>query len=235
MYHKKEKRIEAHIFVAYLAYCLQVTLKGKLKQVAGALTPRAVVDKFASIQMMNVVFPTSERDKELVFQRYTHPEKDHLMLLAQLKWELPEQAPPQSASRFPLQPMKLLFYGKRETLIPPGKPVPAVAQFWSSDPRPRLTLYRGASTPDGNEHLLGQFEVMDLPSSANLNVSTLCVVANGQIIPCARDNNRDDGAVGQGGHATIFSFFSGMAEILKPKAHGPLLNSAAMIELGEIS
>ena len=80
---------------------------------------------------------------------------------------------------------------QRETLIPPGKPVPAVAQFWSSDPRPRLTLYRGPSTPDGKEHFLGQFEVMDLPSSANLKVSTLCVVANGQIILCARDNNRD--------------------------------------------
>lgn len=94
VYHQKQNRIEAHIFVAYLAYCLQVTLRGKLKQVAGGLTARAVLEKFASIQMMNVVFPTQEEGKELVFRRYTQPEKDHLMLLAQLKWELPEQAPP---------------------------------------------------------------------------------------------------------------------------------------------
>jgi transposase len=94
VYHQKEERIQAHIFVAYLAYCLQVTLKGKLKQVAGGLTPRAVLDKFASIQMMNVIFPTTDEGKELVFRRYTHPDKDHLMLLAQLKWELPDQAPP---------------------------------------------------------------------------------------------------------------------------------------------
>ncbi len=94
VYHQKQNRIEAHIFVAYLAYCLQVTLKGKLKQVAGGLTARAVLEKFASIQMMNVVFPTQEEGKELVFRRYTQPEKDHLMLLAQLNWELPEQAPP---------------------------------------------------------------------------------------------------------------------------------------------
>jgi transposase len=94
VYHQKEERIQAHIFVAYLAYCLQVTLKGKLKQVAGGLTPRAVLDKFASIQMMNVIFPTTDEGKELVFRRYTHPEKDHLMLLAQLQWDLPEQAPP---------------------------------------------------------------------------------------------------------------------------------------------
>jgi hypothetical protein len=46
------------------------------------------------MQMMNVIFPTTDGDKELVFQRYTHPEKDHLMLLTQLKWELPVQAPP---------------------------------------------------------------------------------------------------------------------------------------------
>lgn len=44
--------------------------------------------------MMNVVFPTQEPGRELVFARYTQPEKDHLMLLAQLQWELPDQAPP---------------------------------------------------------------------------------------------------------------------------------------------
>ena len=87
--------------------------------------------------------------------------------------------------------LKLKFYGERKTLIPPGTPVPAVAQYWSSDPRPRLTLYRGASVPDGKEHFLGAFEVLDLPASGNLNVSTLCIIANGQIILCARDNHGD--------------------------------------------
>src|ERR1043166_2641955 len=87
--------------------------------------------------------------------------------------------------------LKLTFYGKRETLIPAGKPVPVVAQYWSSDPRPRLTLYRGASTPEGSDHFLGEFEVMDVPSSGNINVSTLCVIADGQIVLCARDNHRD--------------------------------------------
>src|ERR1051325_1148016 len=105
VYHHKEERIEAHIFVAYLAYCLQVTLKGKLKQVAGGLTPRSVLDKFASIQMMNVVFPTQEEGKELLFRRYTHPQNDHLMLLAQLKWELPEQTPPLLTSTGALVPL----------------------------------------------------------------------------------------------------------------------------------
>jgi transposase len=94
IFHQKEKRIEAHIFVAYLAYCLQVTLQAKLRQVAGGLTPRSLLEKFATMQMMDVFFPTEEPGKELLFRRYTQPEKDHQILLAQLGWQLPEQPPP---------------------------------------------------------------------------------------------------------------------------------------------
>lgn len=94
IFHQKEERIEAHIFVAYLAYCLQVTLQAKLRQVAGGLTPRSLLEKFATMQMMDVFFPTEETGKELLFRRYTQPEKDHQMLLAQLGWQLPEQPPP---------------------------------------------------------------------------------------------------------------------------------------------
>jgi transposase len=94
IFHQKEKRIEAHIFVAFLAYCLQVTLQAKLRQVAGGLTPRTLLEKFATMQMMDVFFPTEQPGKELLFRRYTQPDKDHQMLLAQLGWQLPEQPPP---------------------------------------------------------------------------------------------------------------------------------------------
>jgi transposase len=94
IFHQKERRIEAHIFVAYLAYCLQVTLQGKLRQVAGGLSARAVLEKFATMQMMDVYFPTEQPGKELLFRRYTQPEKDHQILLAQLGWQLPQQPPP---------------------------------------------------------------------------------------------------------------------------------------------
>ena len=30
IYHRREHRVEAHIFIAFLAYCLQVTLKNQL-------------------------------------------------------------------------------------------------------------------------------------------------------------------------------------------------------------
>ncbi|HEY5909997.1 MAG TPA: IS1634 family transposase [Verrucomicrobiae bacterium] len=94
IFHQKEDRIEAHIFVAYLAYCLHVTLQAKLRQVAGGLTPRSLLEKFATMQMLDVFFPTEEPGKELLFRRYTQPARDHQMLLAQLGWQLPEQPPP---------------------------------------------------------------------------------------------------------------------------------------------
>ena len=59
IYHQLEERIEAHIFVAFLAYCLHVTLRARLKPLAGGLTPRAVLDKLAAVQMLDVNFPTT--------------------------------------------------------------------------------------------------------------------------------------------------------------------------------
>ena len=89
------------------------------------------------------------------------------------------------------QALKLMFLGKRQTLIPPGRSIPAIAQYWNSDPRPRLSLYRGSGSEDA-DHFLGHFEVLGLPALESLNISTLCVVVNGQIILCARDNTREE-------------------------------------------
>jgi transposase len=93
IFHQLESRIEAHIFVAFLAYCLHVSLRERLRALAPGLTPRSVLEKFAAMQMLDVHFPTTD-GRELVFRRYTQPEKDHKMILAQLKWDLPPQHPP---------------------------------------------------------------------------------------------------------------------------------------------
>ena len=93
IYHQKDQRIEAHIFVAFLAYCLQVTLKAKLKPLASGLTPRSVLEKFAAVQMLDVHLPTTD-NRELVLTRYTEPEKDLQLLLMQMKLTLPAQPPP---------------------------------------------------------------------------------------------------------------------------------------------
>ena len=96
VYHQTDERIEAHIFVAFLAYCLQVTLKQRLRALAPGLTPRAVLEKFAGIQMLDVHFPATD-GRTLIFTRYTQPGKDQQLLLQQLKLHLPPQLPPRIA------------------------------------------------------------------------------------------------------------------------------------------
>jgi len=93
IFHQLERRIEAHIFVAFIAYCLHVSLRARLKRFAPGLTPRSVLEKFAAMQMLDVHFPTRD-GRELIFCRYTQPEKDHKLILAQLGWDLPPQSPP---------------------------------------------------------------------------------------------------------------------------------------------
>jgi hypothetical protein len=100
IHHQKDRRIEAHIFVAFLAYSLQVTLKQRLKALAPGLTVRSVLDKFASIQMIDVYLPTTEGN-ELLLPRYTHPDKDQLLLLSRLNLILPEQPKPRLLDRRP--------------------------------------------------------------------------------------------------------------------------------------
>ena len=93
VYHQKDERIEAHIFVSFLAYCLQVTLKHKAKVKAPGLTPRAILEKFKAMQMIDVHLPTTD-GRHLILPRYTQPEKELKLLLHQLNLTLPDQPPP---------------------------------------------------------------------------------------------------------------------------------------------
>jgi len=93
IYHQLIERIEAHIFVAFLAYCLHVTLRARLRPLAGGLTPRAVLDKLAAVQMLDVHFPTTD-GRTLILSRYTELNADQKILAKQLNLELPPQPPP---------------------------------------------------------------------------------------------------------------------------------------------
>lgn len=93
IFHQRIDRIEAHIFVAFIAYCLQVTLARKLHTLASGLTARAVIEKFSSIQMLDVVLPTTDH-RRVVLARYTEPSKDMRILLHSLNLQLPAQPPP---------------------------------------------------------------------------------------------------------------------------------------------
>jgi hypothetical protein len=93
IYHQKDSRIEAHVFISFLAYCLYVTLRQRLRALAPGLTPRAVMEKMSSLQMVDVRVPTTD-GRLLILPRHTQPEKDHLMLLHKLRLQLPAQPAP---------------------------------------------------------------------------------------------------------------------------------------------
>lgn len=93
IYHQLEQRIEAHIFISFLAYCLHVTLRHRLRDLAPGLTPRSVLEKFATIQMLDVHLPTDDQ-RTVILSRYTHPETDVQILLYRLNLELPPLPPP---------------------------------------------------------------------------------------------------------------------------------------------
>ena len=93
IFHHKPARIEAHLFVAFLAYCLSITLRQQLRPLAGGLMPRVVFEKLAGLQLLDVSVPTTD-GRELLLVRRTEPERDVSLLLARLGLTLPAQPPP---------------------------------------------------------------------------------------------------------------------------------------------
>lgn len=98
IHHQREQRVEAHIFVAFVAYCLMVTLKKRLQLHAPGLTPKAVLERLATIQMLDVWLPTTD-GRYLTMSRYTQPETDQAIILQKLGLQLPAQPPPRINSQ----------------------------------------------------------------------------------------------------------------------------------------
>jgi transposase len=117
IHHRLERRVEAHIFVAFLAYCLQVTLKNSLRNQAPGLSPQAVMEKLATIQMIDVWIPTRD-NRWLVMPRYTQPSQEVQILLDKLRMELPKQPPPRI---------------KATAIVAPVAALPAVASLQFAD------------------------------------------------------------------------------------------------------
>ncbi len=93
VYHQSDQRVEAHIFVCFLAYCLFVTLKNFSARLAAGLTARSIIEKLKHIQMVDVHLPTTD-GRTVVLSRYTEPDDDVRLLLERLDIPLPAQPPP---------------------------------------------------------------------------------------------------------------------------------------------
>jgi transposase len=107
IHHQLEHRVDAHILVAFLAYCLTVTLRHLLRLHAPGLTPRAVLEKLAGIQMLDVSFPTTD-GRRLIMPRYTEPDPEQALLLHHLSLVLPQQPPPRITTSAPPAPFPQL-------------------------------------------------------------------------------------------------------------------------------
>src|SRR5246500_3082528 len=103
IFHQLAQRIEAHIFIAFISYCLHVTLRRRLRDLAPGLTPRAVLEKFSAMQMIDVYLPTGD-GRTIILSRYTRPETELQLLLNQLKLQLPDQPPPRITAAGHLAP-----------------------------------------------------------------------------------------------------------------------------------
>ncbi len=93
IFHQNQQRVEAHIFVSFLAYCLHVTLGQRLHTLAPGLTPRSVLEQFTALQMIDVHLPTTD-GRKIILTRTTQPEPQLRLLLDKLKLQLPAQPPP---------------------------------------------------------------------------------------------------------------------------------------------
>jgi hypothetical protein len=93
IWHWVGTRVEAHVMVAFLGYCLWVCLKQKLRAVAPSLTPWQLLDQFGRIVQVEVWFKL-RAGGAICLPRITQPEPPQAILLQQLGWHLPEQPPP---------------------------------------------------------------------------------------------------------------------------------------------
>ncbi len=93
IFHRVQPRVEAHLFVAFMGYCLLAALRKHLEPAAPGLSPRAVLEQLGAIKMVDVCLPTSD-GRWLIMPRYTEPESPQLMLLEKLALTLPAQPPP---------------------------------------------------------------------------------------------------------------------------------------------
>ena len=93
LFHQLEKRVKAHVLVAFLGYALQVTLKHLLKRSASEYSPAEALKWLAEIRSVDIVLPTVE-GREIWLRRITKLDEQQQRILHQLRLQLPERLEP---------------------------------------------------------------------------------------------------------------------------------------------
>ncbi len=84
--------------MAFIAFAMHVTLRGRLRTLAPGLTPRSVLEKFGAVQMIDVHLPTTDQ-RTVILSRHTEPEPELRMLLNRMRLTLPPQPPPRITAK----------------------------------------------------------------------------------------------------------------------------------------
>jgi transposase len=103
IWHWLERRVEAHVLVAFLGYCLWVCLRKKAQRIASSLTPWQILEQLGQIALVEVWFELRD-GRPICLPRITQPEPVQVLLLQRLNWQLPQQPPPRIYSKDLPQP-----------------------------------------------------------------------------------------------------------------------------------
>jgi transposase len=92
VWHQKKERVQAHIFVCFLAYVLWKTLEQWQKRAGLGNSPRTILDELARLQSADIVLPTAQDPRrELRIRCVVRPDKAQAQLLDRLGLRLPER------------------------------------------------------------------------------------------------------------------------------------------------
>ena len=93
LFHQLEKRVKAHVLVAFLGYALLVTLKHLLKRAGSEDSPAKVLKRLSELYSVDIVLPTIE-GREIWLRRISKLDEEQQHILHQLQLQLPERLEP---------------------------------------------------------------------------------------------------------------------------------------------
>lgn len=88
IFHHKEKRGDAHVLFAVLAYALSVTIQLRHRQHGGDLTSAALLETLQPLGLAELSYQTSDGSR-LVFERAAVPSAEQQAILDSLGWTIP--------------------------------------------------------------------------------------------------------------------------------------------------
>lgn len=90
IFHQIERRVKAHIMVAFLGYALWVTLKHLLKRSHSALSPTRALALLSTLHSADIILSTTD-GRQIRLRRVTTPDHQQRLLLDQLGISMPER------------------------------------------------------------------------------------------------------------------------------------------------